>query len=281
MPLPGDPRAAVRADESMGPMSYESWDDRRPRGRVLPLLAVALGVLAVAVSAMSYLTLASDRRLLRTEVLRMEKRVEQLAATNEELTGRLGSAETTLQRREAGIAPLAERVLRSVFTVEAERSFGTGFVAWVDEASTYVLTAHHVVDGMFGSGVTLKRKGGGWQGEVSAVDSANDLALIRMNGRPRGIEPLWQEARTTPPRVGDQLLLVGSPFGLEGSVTSGVVSRVTKREIQTDAAANPGNSGGPALDRAGRIVGVLVAGGAQNVNFAVPIARVCLRLRKC
>jgi S1-C subfamily serine protease len=262
-------------------MSYESWDDRRPQGRTLPLVAVALGVVAVLISSAAYLTLASDRRLLRTEVARMEARVETLATRNEQLVDRLGSAETTLERREAGIAPLAERVLKSVFTVEAERSFGTGFVAWMDEQSTYVLTAHHVVEGMFGSGVTLKRKGGGWQGELSAVDPANDLALIRMNGRPRGIQPLWQEAKTAPPRVGDQLLLIGSPFGLEGTVTSGVVSRVTKREIQTDAAANPGNSGGPALDKSGRIVGILVAGGAQNVNFAVPIARVCLKLRRC
>ena len=247
----------------------------------MPIFAVALGVLAVAISALSYLTLASDRRLLRTEIGRMEERVERLAATNEQLTGRLGSAETTLERREAGIAPLAERVLKSVFTVEAERSYGTGFVAWVDDDSTYVLTAHHVVDGMFGSGVTLTRKGGGWQGEVSAVDPKNDLALVKLNGRPKGIEPLWQEPRSAPPRTGEQLLLVGSPFGLEGTVTSGVVSRVTKAEIQTDAAANPGNSGGPALDRAGRVVGVLVAGGGQNVNFVVRIDRVCLKLRAC
>ena len=262
-------------------MSYESWDDGRPRGRVLPLIAVALGVLSVVISGAAFMMLASDRRLLRTEVQRMEERVEALSARNEKLTGRVGSAEETLQRREAGIAPLAERVLRSVFTVEAEQSYGTGFVAWMDEHSTYVLTAHHVVEGMFGSGVTLTRKGGGWQGEVYAVDPKHDLALIRLNSKPRGIEPLWQEPRTGAPRVGDQLLLVGSPFGLEGSVTSGVVSRVTRKEIQTDAAANPGNSGGPALDKRGRIVGVLVAGGGQNVNFAVPIARVCAKLRNC
>jgi len=168
-----------------------------------------------------------------------------------------------------------------VFTVEAERSFGTGFVAWMDGSSTYVLTAHHVVEGMLGSGVTLRRKGGGWQGEIAGVDPANDLALIRMNARPRGIEPLWQEPRTLAPRAGDELLLVGSPFGLEGSVTSGVVSRVTKREIQTDAAANPGNSGGPAVARDGRVVGVLLRGGGENLNFAVRIERVCIRLRRC
>jgi serine protease Do len=64
-------------------------------------------------------------------------------------------------------------------------------------------------------------------------------------------------------------------------VTTGIVSRVTKKSIQTDAAANPGNSGGPALDRQGRIVGVLVAGGGQNLNFAIRIDRACVKLRKC
>ena len=51
--------------------------------------------------------------------------------------------------------------------------------------------------------------------------------------------------------------------------------------IQTDAAANPGNSGGPALDRNGRVVGVLVSGAGENINFAVPIGRACARLRRC
>lgn len=83
------------------------------------------------------------------------------------------------------------------------------------------------------------------------------------------------------PKPGDELLLIGSPYGLDGTVTTGVVSRVSKRAIQTDAAANPGNSGGPAIDREGRVVGVLVSGAGQNLNFAVPIARACVTLRRC
>jgi serine protease Do len=60
-----------------------------------------------------------------------------------------------------------------------------------------------------------------------------------------------------------------------------MVSRITAIVIQTDAAANPGNSGGPAVDLQGRVVGVLVAGGGQNLNFAVPISRACDKLRNC
>jgi len=56
---------------------------------------------------------------------------------------------------------------------------------------------------------------------------------------------------------------------------------VTKKLIQTDAAANPGNSGGPAIDRQGHVVGVLVSGGGENLNFAVRIDRVCVKLRPC
>ena len=80
----------------------------------------------------------------------------------------------------------------------------------------------------------------------------------------------------------DQVVLVGSPFGLGGTVTTGVISRVNKKVIQTDAAANPGNSGGPLVDlKDGRVVGVLVAGGGENINFAVPIGRACVALRQC
>jgi S1-C subfamily serine protease len=93
---------------------------------------------------------------------------------------------------------------------------------------------------------------------------------------------LWQDPNVQPtPIVGETLLLVGSPYGLEGTVTTGVVSRITYNEIQTDAAANPGNSGGPAVDRQGRVVGVLLSGGGQNLNFAVPIKRACIRIRDC
>jgi len=105
--------------------------------------------------------------------------------------------------------------------------------------------------------------------------------VIRISAKPAGARALWQTPATLPPRAGDQLLLLGSPYGLYGTVTTGIVSRVTARAIQTDAAANPGNSGGPALDKEGHVVGVLVAGGGENINFAVPIRLVCAKLRRC
>ncbi|MEK6273810.1 MAG: S1C family serine protease [Actinomycetota bacterium] len=177
---------------------------------------------------------------------------------------------------------LAARVKKSVFTVTASLDEGTGFIAWVKGNSTYVLTANHVVvlsvdRGDYG--VRVHRGTTVWLGRIVKTDPDHDLALIRI---PRRIgAPLWQRPVYAPPLVGDELLLVGSPLGYEGSVTSGLVGRVARDEIQTDAAAYPGISGGPAVDADGRVVGVLVSGEAENFNFAVPINQACIRLRHC
>jgi S1-C subfamily serine protease len=263
---------------------YDDFEQPSRPSRLPALLAALLALLALAVGA---LALLAQREFVREaevarldrEVAALEQRLEVLGA----LSDRVRSAEQSLARREAGIAPLAQRVLRSVFTVETYVGYGSGFVAWQEDGVSYLVTAYHVVEDAPMSSVTVTRKGGSWSGEIVAQDPKNDLALIRISARPAKTAPLWQQPRTKPPRAGDELLLVGSPFGLEGTVTTGVVSRVTKRWIQTDAAANPGNSGGPALDEQGRIVGVLVAGtrAGEGVNWIVPIALVCKRLRSC
>jgi S1-C subfamily serine protease len=174
-------------------------------------------------------------------------------------------------------------VLKSVFTVFSGNELGSGFVAWNDDSSSYLITARHVVKNNLNGFVTLQRASGGtWQGEIQAEDAKNDLAVIRIDGHPAGAAPLWQQPLRQPPSPGDALLLVGSPYGLSGTVTTGIVSRVTSKLIQTDAAANPGNSGGPALDGQGHVIGVLVSGIlGSGLSFAVPIARVCERLRSC
>lgn len=271
----------------------ETWDEGSRRRSVLPLAVGALVVVCLAGVALSAYTLVQQRGALgreraawQAEVAKLRREVLTLSGRDEKLAGRLNSAERTLKRREVGIAPLAARVLRSVFTVETDYGLGSGFVAWQQDGATYLVTAYHVVEGQPSAGVTISRKGGSWAGTIDAVDPKNDLALIRIGGKPAGAAPLWQRvAGRGRPKAGDQLILVGSPFGLQGTVTTGVVSRVTPKEIQTDAAANPGNSGGPAMDRQGRIVGVLVSGVnpalGQNLNFAVPIERVCLKLRSC
>ena len=268
-------------------MTYDDgWSDTAaPAGRRLVLCLGLLAAGGLAVSSFALLhqrgLVAGERSARRAEVAQLRSELTVLQARDALLAGRLSGTEQRLARKDAGVAPLAARVLRSVFTVEAGNRLGTAFAAWSDDGATYLVTANHVVAGE-GPEVTLLRRGGSWSGAVQATDPRDDLALLRMDGHPAGADPLWEHPRDAGrPRPGDQVLLVGSPFGLEGTVTTGVVSRVSARLIQTDAAANPGNSGGPAVDAHGHVVAVLVAGGGENINFAVPISRACIRLRAC
>lgn len=264
-------------------MSYDEYDGR---SRTISIPAVVAGLAVLAAVGVSLFAVATAREqglrvdLLREDVRALEGRLEEFRVADERLDGRLKASEGKLREKDQGIAPLAARVLRSVFTVSTDDGLGAGFAGWIEDDRLYVVTAAHVVDGV-GQQVLLERNNGSWRAEVTARDRERDLAVLRVDGKPVGAKPLWQAPKANKPRVGDELLLIGSPFGLGGTVTSGVVSRVRPRVIQTDAAANPGNSGGPAVDRKGRIVGVLVSGGGENINFAVPIARLCGSLRDC
>jgi S1-C subfamily serine protease len=243
-----------------------------------PWLSLGLGVLATVVAIASFVrqqAAIDAANVAQLHAKRVERELRFVHEDNDQLAGRLRSTE-----RELRVTPIASRALKSVFTISAGARFGSAFVAWHNAEGTFLITANHVVE-RFGGSVELGRKSGEWPGEIVRRDRKNDLALIHVEGRPDGAPPLWQKPSRGRPRTGEQLLLVGSPYGLSGTVTTGIVSRVTRRLIQTDAAANPGNSGGPAVDRKGHIVGVLVAGGGENINFAVRIERACAVLRRC
>ena len=263
-------------------MEYKEFGGRSRTGPATIIGAVLL-LGCVGVSWLAYSTGRAQRAEiteLRAEVLTLSQRLQRLDGRSNTIAGRLATTEERLRQTDAGIASLAARVLQSVFTVQTRSGQGAGFVAWIDDERLYVVTADHVVADAGGQ-VTLERKEGSWSAEVVGHDPGNDLAVLRVSGRPVGARPLWQRVTVNRPRPGAELLLIGSPYGLAGTVTTGVVSRVAPTLIQTDAAANPGSSGGPAVDRQGRVVGVLVAGGGENLNFAVPIQRVCISLRDC
>jgi len=226
---------------------------------------------------------ANELRSLTERLVAAEAGIGSLEAQDATLAKRLAATNSAQKTARAGIAPLAAQVLKSVFTVESGTELGTAWVAWNDQGHSFLITANHVVANAISIGdrsVSLKQNGRTASAVVVKTDTTNDLALVEA---PRILAaPLWQHPQLgVSPVVGDELVLVGSPFGLEGTVTSGVVSRVTYDAIQTDAAANPGNSGGPAVNRSGEVVGVLLAGGAENLNFAVPIQRACVTVRKC
>lgn len=249
------------------------------------IAGIAIGVALIALFFGYRASQRADRseaKLARTE-RELRATVQALADDLAPLERQLNRASKALKKRQVGLAPLAARTLQSVYTIETSAGhLGSGFLAWNENGDSYFLTAAHVVaDGPVL--IRVSRRGGSWGGAIVSIDQRNDLALLRVSGSPLGIgRPLWPDAEVRRrPKPGDQVLLIGSPYGLEGTVTTGIVSRVTTRSIQTDAAANPGNSGGPAVDTSGHVVGVLVAGGGENLNFAVPIDRACIVIRDC
>ena len=263
------------------PVSFDEYETHPPRSVTVVRSVVFLGIAAaLSVSLFAYTRAAArtaELEEVRAQVTALEQTLDERLSA---LDGDLRSTSKRLDQKEAGLAPLAKRVLKSVFTVETRNGLGAGFAAWKWDGKLYVVTADHVIADSTGT-VNLVRDNGAWSGEVVRRDPKNDLAVIRVSGVPVGAKPLWQKPEKRRTRTGAELVLAGSPYGLSGTVTTGIVSRVTPEVIQTDAAANPGNSGGPAVDASGRIVGVLVAGSGQNLNFVVPIGRVCIKLRRC
>jgi S1-C subfamily serine protease len=215
--------------------------------------------------------------------LALQARTAALQSENRGFLKRIGALQRSLDASRTDLAPLASRILRSVFVVVTPTGFGTGWAAWRADGETYLITANHVAQDAVARGthqVTIDQKGRSWPGVIVATDSVNDLAVIRVANL--DAPPLWQAPDTRRVVVaGDRILLVGSPFGLEGTVTSGVVSRVGKDRIVTDAAANPGNSGGPAVDTNGQVVGVLLSDVGTDLSFLVPIQRACVTVREC
>jgi len=178
-----------------------------------------------------------------------------------------------------------EERARDIFgleVVEVPAGSGTGFL-W--DAQGHVVTNFHVIQGATRAFITLAD---GSRHEASYVGGApdKDLAVLLMTKTPPKLRPI-PLGTSADLQVGQAVLAIGNPFGLDQTLTTGVVSAlgreiqsVTRRRIsgviQTDAAINPGNSGGPLLDSAGRLVGVNTAiqspsGASAGIGFAVPV----------
>ena len=157
---------------------------------------------------------------------------------------------------------------------------GTGFIV---DKNGYIVTNNHVVDGVDRIKVKLHGDDTEYKARVIGTDRETDLAVLKIDAR----RPLAAVtiANSDGVQVGDWAVAIGSPFGLEASVTAGIVSAVDRpnigtgqfqRFIQTDAAINPGNSGGPLLNIKGEVIGVntMIAtqsGGSQGIGFALPV----------
>ncbi len=158
---------------------------------------------------------------------------------------------------------------------EVPRGVGSGFVV---SADGYLLTNHHVVEGADEIYVTLADKRE-FRGKLVGSDRRTDIALVRIEATGLPKLAIGDSHRL---RVGEWVVAIGSPFGLDSTVTAGIVSAKSRDTgdylpfIQTDVAVNPGNSGGPLLNMAGEVVGINSqiysrTGGFMGISFAIPI----------
>ena len=210
---------------------------------------------------------------------------------------RLVKSSSTIERPANSVAGIAKRVLPSVVSIEAKDSdggaTGSGFVISSDG---YILTNNHVISSAVTSGGTIKvrlQDGSAYDATVVGRDASYDLAVLRISKRTLAALQFGDSDKVA---VGDSVLAIGSPLGLQGTVTLGIISAkdraVTAGEsasdssfinaLQTDAAINPGNSGGPLVDATGAVIGVNSAiatlgtslgsqTGSIGLGFAIPI----------
>jgi S1-C subfamily serine protease len=168
------------------------------------------------------------------------------------------------------------------FEIAPQEGTGSGFVY---DQKGHIITNYHVIEGAEELDVTLA-DGTMVPARVVGADPYNDLAVIKVDVPPEKLHPV-ELGSSADLKVGERAIAIGNPFGLERTLTTGVISslgRVIERDdnrplaevIQTDAAINPGNSGGPLLNSLGQVIGVNTAirspsGGSVGIGFAVPV----------
>jgi S1-C subfamily serine protease len=236
----------------------------RPRRRgVLPALALVAALAALALSAVALL----DDGGGRTAVLPVAG------------GGKLAPTQVGRVYQSAG---------PGVVSVQVGSASGTGFVVRTDGT---IVTNAHVVGESDSAVVRFGDTGRQVQAEVRGTDPSSDLAVLHVDPDSAGPLRALPLANSDRVQVGDAVVAIGHPFGLDRTATAGIVSGLGReirapngfqidKVLQTDAPINPGNSGGPLLDARGRVVGVNSqiatggAGGSVGIGFAVPSNRV-------
>lgn len=207
----------------------------------------------------------------------------------------LVSSSSTIERAPSSVAGIAARVLPSVVSITAISGTGgdtgSGFII---DSSGYILTNNHVISAVAESGGTLKvtlNNGDTYIATIIGRDASYDLAVLKIIASNLTALQFGDSDKVA---VGDPVIAVGSPLGLSGTVTLGIISAKNRpvttggssaensfiNALQTDAAINPGNSGGPLVDLTGAVIGVNSAiaslgsaaqPGSIGLGFAIPI----------
>ncbi len=192
----------------------------------------------------------------------------------------------TIYQNGTSLAELYQNIKDSIVLVQGTTSDGSvqgsGFV-YNYQGRNVVITNNHVVQGTTDLSVTFQ-DGNGYSATVLGADPYADLAVVSVNAPASELKPLPIASSSTL-RVGEQVIAIGNPYGLVGSLTTGVISALGRtivedtanrfsiaNIIQTSTPINPGNSGGPMLNAAGQVIGVTTAvvSDSQGLAFAIP-----------
>jgi putative serine protease PepD len=198
----------------------------------------------------------------------------------------VGDEENTIdiyQRVNASVVNITSIAVTYDFFLNPIPSEATGSGSIIDRKG-YVLTNNHVIRDSERLEITLA-DGSRWPGELVGSDPQTDLAVVKVNAPPERMTAIPM-GNSDGLRPGQKVLAIGNPFGLERTLTAGIISSVRKNiragdlemdeVIQIDAAINPGNSGGPLLNSEGKMIGINTAiftpsGGSVGIGFAIPI----------
>ena len=231
-------------------------------------------------------TLEQANSNLRSQLAAATLASSNLSATSsEEVYTRYGTGVVTIQGYEAVVQNTFFGQVTSIESLQ-----GSGFVVGYQN-STYIVTNYHVVNGASNITVTFS-DGDSYPASVKGTDQYRDLAVLSVSAPASEFHPLELLGTTAGVTVGETVYAVGSPFGLSGSMTAGIVSQTGRTitestnevtipdVIQFSAAINPGNSGGPLLDASGEVVGITTAAvsNSEGLGFAIPAGTVAREL---
>jgi putative serine protease PepD len=249
---------------------------RQTRWRFTAATALTAAVAAGSAGATLYATTLDDHSPSTTQA--STSSATAVAETSSQLT----AAQIYAQSSESVVEVEVTTAVTSPFgDSQSAQAEGTGFV--YDEQG-HIVTNQHVVDGATSIRVRFS-DGSTYDATVVGADASTDVAVLKIDAPASKLHPL-ELADSSAVTVGEGVVAIGNPFGLENSVTTGIVSAVGREitspagtpienAIQTDAAINHGNSGGPLLNMQGEVIGITSqiesnSGGSEGVGFAVP-----------
>jgi len=244
-----------------------------------PVMAAVMAVVVIGIPA------AVANVIIRDERANQQALAAQ-ARDNQELRQRITSLEARFNAQ-PDWTMIVQRVEPSVLTIETPTGLGSAWVAHADSTGSDLVTNFHVVADAWDarqSEVDVKQRDRTIKGVISRVDRDNDLAIVHVTDQFTALP-----AAVSRPELGSTVMAVGSPLGLAGSLSIGVVSGYRSIDgsdfLQFSAPISPGNSGGPVVDGYGRVVAVAAAKfegtGVEALSLAIPVQTVCTMLVAC